>query len=88
MARIAKVVAVTGNVTVVGLDGTTRVLKAGDIIQNSETLRTQTGARAELLMADGQVLLIAPEQNIRMDDSLMQTEVTPTAQEAAVQIAT
>mgnify|MGYP006203143531 CR=1 FL=1 len=40
MAQIAKVVAITGEVIVVGLDGQTRVLKVGDVIENSETLRT------------------------------------------------
>ena len=88
MAQIAKVVAITGEVIVVGLDGQTRVLKVGDVIENSETLRTLAGARVELQMADGQVLSIAPEQSVRVDDSLMQTDATPTAQEAAVQAAT
>jgi len=88
VAQIAKVVAITGDVIVVGLDGQTRVLKVGDVIESSETLRTLAGARVQLLMADGQVLAIAPEQSLRVDDSLMQTEATPTAQEAAVQAAT
>ena len=55
------------------------VLKVGDVIENSETLRTLAGARVELQMADGQVLSIAPEQSVRVDDSLMQTDATPTA---------
>ncbi|WP_146115949.1 retention module-containing protein, partial [Malikia granosa] len=88
MAQIAKVVAITGDVIVVGLDGQTRVLKVGDAIENSETLRTLAGARVELQMTDGQLLSIAPEQSVRVDDSLLQTEATPTAQEAAVQAAT
>ncbi|OGB72272.1 MAG: hypothetical protein A2486_07525, partial [Burkholderiales bacterium RIFOXYC12_FULL_65_23] len=88
MAQIAKVVAITGNAVAVGLDGQARVLKVGDVIERSETLRTFAGARVELQMADGQVLAIAPDQSVRVEDSLMQTDATPTAQEAAVQAAT
>ncbi len=88
MAQIAKVVAITGDVIVVGLDGKTRTLKVGDVIESSETLTTLAGARVELQMSDGQLLSIAPGQSVRVDNSLMQTEATPTAQEAAVQAAT
>ncbi|MCX7251378.1 MAG: retention module-containing protein, partial [Burkholderiales bacterium] len=88
MAQIAKVVAITGNVIAVGLDGQARILKIGDVIERSETLRTFAGARVELQMTDGQVLAIAPEQSVRVEDSLLQTDATPTAQEAAVQAAT
>ena len=88
MAQIAKVVAITGDVIVVGLDGKTRTLKVGDVIESNETLTTLAGARVELQMSDGQLLSIAPEQSVRVDDSLTQTAATPTAQEAAVQAAT
>ena len=88
MAQIAKVVAITGEVTVTGIGGQTRVLKLGDVIESRETLTTQAGAHVELLLADGQRLAMDPGQSVRLDDSLTQTEATPTAQEAALQAAT
>ncbi len=88
MAQIAQVVGITGDVIAVGLDGQTRVLKVGDAIESRETLRTLAGARVELLMADGQVLAVAPEQTVLVDNSLVQTDATPTAQEASIATAT
>ena len=88
MAQIAKVVAITGEVTVTGIGGQTRALKLGDVIESRETLTTQAGAHVELLLADGQRLAMDPGQSVRLDDSLTQTEATPTAQEAALQAAT
>ncbi len=84
MAQIATVVTVSGNAFVVGLDGTTRALKVGDTIQKGETVRAAAGARVELLMEDGQIVAVAPEQNLLLDDAVAQTPATPTAQDAAV----
>jgi len=88
MAKIATVAAVTGNAVVVGLDGTVRALKVGDIIQKGEIVRTAAGARVELIMEDGQTMAVAPEQTMRVDEAVAQTEATPAAQEAAVQSGT
>ncbi len=83
MAQIAQVVVLSGNAVVVGRDGTTRTLKLGDMIEQGELLRA--GASVELLTNDGQLLTVAPGQDLRVDDSMAQTEQTPTAQESAVQ---
>lgn len=80
----ATVVSVTGNAVVVAADGSIRPLKAGDVIQRGEIIRTMDGARVELLMEDGQVVALAPGQELRVDESLAQTESTPTAAEAAL----
>ena len=88
MTQIATVVAITGEAILVGVGGQTRALKLGDVIESRETLVTQAGSHVELLLADGQRLALEPGQNLRLDDSLVQTEATPTAQEAALQAAT
>jgi hypothetical protein len=80
----ATVLSVTGNAVVVAADGSTRPLKAGDVIQRGEIIRTLDGARVELRMEDGQVVAMAPGQALRVDESLAQTESTPTATEAAL----
>jgi hypothetical protein len=88
LAQIAQAVVLTGNVVVVGLDGLTRPLQQGDSIEKGETVRTLAGASVELLLEDGQILSLSAGQETRLDDSLAQTEATPTAQESAVQLQT
>ena len=84
MSQIATVVAVTGTAFAVDADGNRRSLKAGDTLQKGEVVQTQAGARVELLLDDGQVLAVAPEQSIKLDDSVSQTAERPTAQDASV----
>ncbi|WP_460566091.1 retention module-containing protein, partial [Hydrogenophaga aquatica] len=85
MAKFATVASVNGNAVVVGLDGTVRPLKVGDIIQKGEIVRTAAGARVELVLEDGQTMAVAPEQTVRVDEAVAQTESTPASQEAALQ---
>ncbi|NIC41768.1 retention module-containing protein, partial [Aquabacterium sp. A08] len=81
----ATVLSVTGNAVVVQADGTTRALKVGDVIQKGETVRTAAGARVELMMEDGQVVAMGPAQTVRVDETMAQTDATPSAAEAAAQ---
>ncbi|WP_180684550.1 retention module-containing protein, partial [Tepidicella baoligensis] len=81
----ATVLSVTGNAVVVAADGSTRPLKVGDVIQKGETIRTAPGARVELMMEDGQVVAMGPGQSLRVDESMAQSDATPTAAEAGVQ---
>ena len=88
MAQIAKVLALTGNAYVVGTDGLLRPLKVGDQIEKGEIVRTAEGARVELMMADGQTVAVAPDVNVRVDESMVQADNRPTTPESAVQAAT
>ncbi|WP_164499752.1 retention module-containing protein, partial [Tepidicella xavieri] len=81
----ATVLSITGNAVVVAADGTTRPLKVGDIIRPGETIRTAAGARVELMMEDGQVVAMGPQQALRVDEAMAQTDATPTAADAGVQ---
>ncbi|TSE24894.1 Poly(beta-D-mannuronate) C5 epimerase 1 [Tepidimonas sediminis] len=81
----ATVVQLTGNAALVLADGSTRPLKVGDVLQSGQIVRTAAGARVELLMEDGQTVAIGPQQAVRLDDSIAQTDATPTAADAAVQ---
>ncbi len=84
MTRIAAVTGLSGDVFVIGRDGRERLLQAGDSLEQGETLRAAAGAGAGLLMADGQLLQLDSGQELRLDDSVAQTEATPTASEAAL----
>ena len=84
MSQIATVVAVTGTAFAVDANGNRRALKAGDILQKGEVVQTPAGSRVELLMDDGKVLAVAPEQNIKLDESVTQTAERPAAQDASV----
>jgi hypothetical protein len=81
----ATLVTLTGNAVIVGADGSPRVAKVCDVIHKGETLRTAAGARVELLMEDDQILAMGPAQAVRIDETLVQTDATPTTAEAAVQ---
>ncbi|RQO79577.1 retention module-containing protein, partial [Acidovorax sp. FJL06] len=84
MSQIATVVAVTGTAFAVDANGNRRALKAGDFLQKGEVVQTPAGSRVELLMDDGKVLAVAPEQSIKLDESTTQTAERPTAQDASV----
>ncbi|TSE34405.1 hypothetical protein Tfont_02672 [Tepidimonas fonticaldi] len=81
----ATILSLNGNAVIVGPDGTARAAKVGDVVQKGETLRTAAGARVELLMDDGQILAMGPAQAVRVDETLVQTDATPTSADAAVQ---
>ena len=85
MAQIAKVAALTGKAYVVGVDGLLRALKVGDVIEKGEIIRTDAGGRVELAMVDGTTVAVAPEANVRVDESMVQADSRPVAQDAAVQ---
>ena len=86
MAQFATVVAITGTGTVfaVNAQGASRALKAGDVLQKGETVRTVGDARVELLMEDGRLLAVAPAQSVRLDENVTESEQRPTAQDSAV----
>jgi len=97
MANLATVVSLTGNAFLVGRDGSTRALKAGDTLQPGETVRTSAGAHVELLMNDGQMVAVNADQSVRIDDSMVSAtpnaadvaaSATPALPEAAVQNST
>jgi len=81
----ATVIAVTGNAVIVKADGTTRALQVGEVVQRGDVIRTQNGARVELLLADGQTLAMGPNQALRVDETVALTDATPQAADAAVQ---
>ncbi|MGK2952419.1 MAG: retention module-containing protein, partial [Thiobacillus sp.] len=86
MAQFATVVAITGNGTVfaVNAQGESRVLKAGDTLQKGEIIRTVGDARVELMMDDGQLLAVAPDQSILLDENVAESDLRPTAQDSAL----
>ena len=86
MAQIATVAAITGTGTAfaVNAQGVSRALKAGDVLQKGETIRTTGDVRVELLMEDGRLLAVAPNQVMRLDDNVTESDQRPTAQDSAV----
>ncbi len=86
MAQIATVAVITGTGTAfaVNAQGISRALKAGDILQKGETIRTVGDVRVELLMEDGRALAVAPNQAMRLDDNVTESDQRPTAQDSAV----
>jgi hypothetical protein len=86
MAQIATLVAINGSGTVyaVNLAGVRRELRVGDNLEKGETILTTGGARAELLMQDGETMAVAPGKSILLDDNVVQSEQRPTAQNSAV----
>ena len=86
MAQFATVAAINGNGSVfaVNAQGISRALKAGDTLQKGETVRTVGDARVELVMEDGRLMAVAPEQNVRLDDNVVESDQRPTAQDSAV----
>lgn len=84
MSQIATVVAVSGAAFAVDANGNRRALKAGDVLQQGEVVQTPAGSKVELLMDDGKLLAVAPEQSVKLDESVTQTAERPTAQDASV----
>ncbi|ABD71466.1 Hemolysin-type calcium-binding protein [Rhodoferax ferrireducens T118] len=86
MAQFATVAAITGNGTVyaVNAQGISRTLKAGDNLENGETVRTIGDARVEFVMEDGRLLAVAPEQTVRLDENVIESDQRPTAQDSAI----
>ena len=62
MAQIASVAAITGTgkAFAVNEQGVSRELKAGDVLQKGETIRTVGDVRVELLMDDGRLVTFSP----------------------------
>ncbi|MFN3829209.1 MAG: retention module-containing protein [Tepidimonas ignava] len=81
----ATVVKLTGNAVVILPDGSVRALKVGDVIEKGQVIRTGAGAQLELLLDDGQIMAMGPAQAVRVDESIVATDATPTAADAAVQ---
>ncbi|TSE21770.1 Serralysin C [Tepidimonas ignava] len=81
----ATVVKLTGNAAVILPDGSVRALKVGDVIEKGQVIRTGAGAQLELLLDDGQIMAMGPAQAVRVDESIVATDATPTAADAAVQ---
>ncbi len=86
MAQIATVMAVNGSGTAVIVDanGNTRPAVAGAPVMRGETVRTTGGARVELMMEDGDVVAINPNQTVRVDENMAQGDARPTPQEGGV----
>ncbi|MDO9144919.1 retention module-containing protein [Rhodoferax sp.] len=86
MAQIATVAAITGTgkAFAVNEQGVSRELKAGDVLQKGETIRTVGDVRVELLMEDGRLMAVAPNQVLRLDENVSESDQRPTAQDSAV----
>ncbi|PJB42236.1 MAG: hypothetical protein CO105_11580, partial [Comamonadaceae bacterium CG_4_9_14_3_um_filter_60_33] len=86
MAQIATVAAITGTGTAYAVNeqGVSRALKAGDVLQKGEIIRTVGDVQVELLMEDGRLLAVAPGQVMRLDDNVTESDQRPTAQDSAV----
>ncbi|WP_342618639.1 retention module-containing protein [Rhodoferax sp. GW822-FHT02A01] len=86
MATIATIAAIngTGSVYAVNAQGVQRLLKAGDALEKGETIRTVGDVNVELLSEDMRALHINPDQVVKLDDNVFQTEQTPTTADAAV----
>ena len=86
MAAFSTVASITGNGSVfaVAENGARRLLKVGDELQKGETIQTVGDVRVELMMEDGQALAVTPNQTIRLDENVAETEDRPTAQTSAL----
>ena len=83
MATIATITG-SGSVFAVNAQGVQRALKAGDVLQKGESIRTTGDAQVDLMMDDGRMMHVNPEQVVKIDDNVFQTEQTPTAADAAL----
>ena len=86
MATIATVatIAGTGTVFAVNAVGVQRIVKAGDVLEKGETLRTVGDATVELLMDDGNLMAVAPDKTVHLDDNVSQSDALPTAADSAL----
>ncbi|MDI1247124.1 MAG: retention module-containing protein, partial [Rhodoferax sp.] len=74
----------SGQAFAVNTQGVPRPVKAGDILQKGEIIRTVGDVQVELLMDDGRMLAVAPNQELRLDDNVTESAQRPTAQDSAV----
>jgi hypothetical protein len=72
---LATVTAVTGKVFAVNATGTSRPLVAGDALLLGETVVTQAGGHADLMMVDGQALSVEPAQSLKLSADITATTV-------------
>ena len=86
MATIATVAALTGpgKAYAVNAQGVQRELKANDTLEKGETLKTVGDVQVELVSDDMRTLHVNPDQVVKLDDNVFQSEQTPTAADAAV----
>ena len=70
---VATVVAVTGTAYARDAEGRMRLLRAGDAINEGETVVTSSGGRVELAFEDGSVLPVEQNQSIAVTAELSET---------------
>jgi len=83
MATIATVKEISGKVLAQAQDGSIRELKVGDAIADTDKIITGQGSIV-LADASGETLALEPGQTVAIDNSVFNTELLPTAKEAAV----
>ncbi|MCF8159587.1 MAG: retention module-containing protein, partial [Polaromonas sp.] len=74
----------SGQVFAVNAQGVQRSVQVGDVLQKGETLRTPAGTSVELLMEDGKMMAVAPNQVLRLDENVSESDQRPTAQDSAI----
>ena len=67
MADAGSVYFVNGKVTLIAGDGESRLLKRGDRVREGQTLLTTRRSSAQLKMADGGILAIRPDTQLKID---------------------
>ncbi len=70
-----KVVAITGKVIAVAVDGSQRILKAGDIVAVGERLIIPADAVIELPAANGNIIKIAEARDLTITDDVFGSAV-------------
>ena len=78
-----KVVAITGKVIAVAVDGTQRLLKAGDIVAVGERLIVSADAAIELQAANGNTVKVAEARDLTITDDVFGSTVAD-ASDAAI----
>ena len=89
MAVIGTVVAILGdgNASVLDSTGQQKLLNLNDTIQPGDTIITPIGVVVELQLVNGRKILISAEQRVQFTQELADV-ISPTADEAAVDLAT
>ncbi|MGL1933060.1 MAG: retention module-containing protein, partial [Desulfotalea sp.] len=70
MAQVGKIQATTGLVTAKGVDGQSRELQVGDIVYSNEIIETATGATVSIIQDDGNLLDLAGNEQLSLDESV------------------
>lgn len=83
MGTIATVKEVTGKVIVKGEDGLLRTLKVGDAITNTDTIIVGQG-RIVLIGINGDIVSLSEDQIVKIDDSIFQTEGSPSVVDSSI----